>query len=151
MDADSIGALFLVLGLLLAIASALIIDHRFRMQNPSRQPYRWGFYCGAQFVVLSLVFIYAGTFVENDFVSVLFIIPLSIVVGGIGVLTILRRRWAFITLTVLTLNPVIWIVNRAYIWKRLGEFKEEKDTRIEEMHTVPPSTNDKGPDGLPND
>jgi hypothetical protein len=32
-----------------------------------------------------------------------------------------RRHWAWITLTILSFNPVAWIINLIYLWKRWAE------------------------------
>ena len=32
-----------------------------------------------------------------------------------------RQRWAWITLTILSFNPVAWIINFIYLWRRWAE------------------------------
>lgn len=32
-----------------------------------------------------------------------------------------RRRWAWVALTLLSFNPVAWVVNLVYLWKRWAE------------------------------
>jgi hypothetical protein len=39
----------------------------------------------------------------------------------VGIFVLLRHRWAFITATVLSFNPVYYVANTIYIWKRWAE------------------------------
>jgi hypothetical protein len=32
-----------------------------------------------------------------------------------------RHHWAWITLTIVSFNPVVWIINSIYLWKRWAE------------------------------
>jgi hypothetical protein len=52
------------------------------------------------------------------------IIALIICAGLYGILAWFfaqRRRWAWITLTVLSFNPIAWIINAIYLRKRWRE------------------------------
>jgi hypothetical protein len=32
-----------------------------------------------------------------------------------------RQRWAWVALTILSFNPIAWIINGIYLWKRWAE------------------------------
>jgi len=50
-----------------------------------------------------------------------------------------RRHWAWITLTIVSFNPVAWIINFIYLWKRWAEDSVATPT-IEPGDAVKPNT-----------
>jgi hypothetical protein len=40
-----------------------------------------------------------------------------------------RRKWGWIVFTILSLNPVLWVINWIYGSKRWGEFQAEAEQR----------------------
>jgi NADPH:quinone reductase-like Zn-dependent oxidoreductase len=97
------------------IILALVLNRRFRARNPEKRSYRWGYY----FSIMSFI----GGIVLGDMLG--FGIGAVIVCGAIyGLLAWFfaqRHHWAWITLTVLSFNPIAWVVNSIYLWKRWHE------------------------------
>jgi NADPH:quinone reductase-like Zn-dependent oxidoreductase len=97
------------------IVLALILNRRFQRRHPGKRPYRWGYYFGIQSFVSGIVL---GLMLESGVAPV-------IVCGGIyAILAWLfarRHRWAWVALTVLSFNPVAWIINAIYLRKRWAE------------------------------
>src|SRR6266567_1283491 len=87
------------------IVVALALNRRFQRRNPGKRPYRWGYYFSIQsfFGGIGL-----GIKLESGFIAV-------IVCGSIyAVLAWFfaqRHHWAWITLTILSFNPITWIIN----------------------------------------
>ncbi len=101
--------------LLVPLVLALALNRRFQRRQPGKRPYRWGYY-------FSLLSFLAGTgfglFLDAG-AGVL--IACGIVSGALAWSFARRRRWAWIALTLFSLNPVAWIVNLVYLRKRWAE------------------------------
>jgi len=118
-SANALGPGLVVLGLValvvVPVAAALALDRRFRRRNPGKRPFRWGYYFSILSVIAGLAL---GVLLEPG-------VGASIVCGVVyAVLAWFfarRHHWAWITLTILSFNPVAWIVNAIYLWKRRAE------------------------------
>ena len=97
------------------IAIALALNRRFQQRNPGKRPYRWGYYFSIQSFIGGLGL---GAKLESG-------IPAVIICGAIyGVLAWFfaqRHHWAWITLTILSFNPMAWVINFIYLRKRWSE------------------------------
>ena len=97
------------------IVIALALNRRFRRDNPEKRSYRWGYY----FSVISFVAV-VGLGLLLD----LGLVALIICAGLYGILAWFfaqRRPWAWIALTILSFNPIAWIINAIYLRKRWSE------------------------------
>ncbi len=114
-----------------AIIASQYLSKRFKNINSSNMSYKWGFYCGSQFIMISILFIIltiidlTNEAVASDSTSILIELAISLFFAFLGIFTIKRRIWAFVILTILTINPVTWIINGIYIRNRKNEFKNE--------------------------
>lgn len=97
------------------IVAAFVLNHRFRQVNPSKRGYRWGYYFALMSVVASL-----GLAAALELGVVAFIVVVAIY-AALAWLFAARRRWAWIALTVLSFNPLVWIINPFYLWRRWSE------------------------------
>jgi ABC-type Fe3+-siderophore transport system permease subunit len=101
------------------IAVALFLNRRFQQRNPNKRPYRWGYYFSIESFVGAIGL--ALNFAKDPELG---IVP-AIICGAIY--TVLawffarRHHWAWITLTILSCNPVAWIINFIYLRKRWAE------------------------------
>jgi NADPH:quinone reductase-like Zn-dependent oxidoreductase len=107
--------LVVLLGLGGPIAGSLALNRRFRRLNPEKRSYRWGYYFGLQFWVVAAGF---PLLLDAGVVPVL-------LCGAVGALLAgafaQRRRWAWLALTALSLNPVAWLINFLYLRRRWAE------------------------------
>jgi len=100
---------------LVPIAVALALNRRFQRRNPGMRPYRWGYYFG----ILSFIGgLGLGIMLESGVSAV---IACGAIYAVLAWFFAQRRRWAWITLTIVTFNPIAWIVNSIYFRKRWGE------------------------------
>lgn len=104
-----------VAALILPIVAAFVLNRRFRERNPEKRSYRWGYYFSMMAFIGGLLL---GRFLDFGLTGV--------IVGGLiyGVLAWFfaqRRRWAWIALTILSFNPIAWIINAIYLWRRWRE------------------------------
>ena len=95
------------------IVIALRLNRRFQQRNPGKRPFTWGYYFSILYFIVGLC------------VGVKVGITAVIICGAIhGVLAWFfaqRHHWAWITVTILSGNPVVWIINFIYLRKRWSE------------------------------
>lgn len=97
------------------IVAAFALNRQFRRRNPGKRPFRWGYY----FSILSFVGgLGLGVMLEWGVSTV---IICGIIYAVIAWFFAQRHRWAWITLTIFSFNPVAWIINFIYLRKRWAE------------------------------
>ena len=104
------------LGVIVApIVFALAFNRRFQRRNPGKRPYRWGYY----FSILSFIGgIGLGIVLESGAGVA---IACGVVYAALAWCCARRRRWAWIMLTIVSFNPLAWIINGIYFRKRWAE------------------------------
>ena len=109
--------LLLIVNSLLALLIALIANRRWQKKNASKQSYRWGIFLGWFYGLLAILFAYTG--VRNGnlvwFLAAAVYLPLAF-------FTTDRRKWAFLTLTILSFNVAAWAGAYSYMRKRKEGF-----------------------------
>jgi NADPH:quinone reductase-like Zn-dependent oxidoreductase len=101
--------------LIVPIVVALVLNRRFRQRNPGKRGYRWGYY----FSVMSFIHgLGLGAFLECGATAV---IVCGLIYAVLAWFFAQRCHWAWITLTILSFNPVAWIINGIYLRKRWAE------------------------------
>lgn len=117
---DTIGPALLVFTVMASmigvpVAVALALHRRFRRRHTGQRPFRWGYYFSVQSfvagVALAIVF-------ESGAIA---FIVCSVVYGVLAWFFAQRRHWAWVTLTLFSFNPVVWIINFIYLRKRWAE------------------------------
>lgn len=107
----AVAAAFVGLPLFLALA----LNSRFQRRNPGKRPYRWGYF-------VSVVSLVAGIALGVALEAGPAVLVTCVLVYGVPAWGFAwRRRWAWIALTILTFNPIAWIVNLIYLRRRWGE------------------------------
>ena len=97
------------------IVFALVLNRRFRRLNPGKRPYRWGYYFSIQSLIGGIGL---GIMLDSGVGTV---IVCSLIYAVLAWFFAQRHHWAWLTLTILTFNPVAWIINFIYLWKRRAE------------------------------
>jgi NADPH:quinone reductase-like Zn-dependent oxidoreductase len=101
--------------LILPIIAAFVLNRRFRERNPDKRPYRWGYYFGMMAFIGGLLL---GRFLDFGLTGV---IVCGLLYGLLAWFFAQRRRWAWIALTILSFNPIAWIINAIYLRRRWVE------------------------------
>jgi NADPH:quinone reductase-like Zn-dependent oxidoreductase len=115
-DLVALGLFGIIIGVSIApIVVALALNRRFKRHNPGKRPYRWGLY----FSVLSFLGGIGLGFMLESGVSA--VIVCGVIYAVLAWFFAQRRHWAWITLTILSFNPVAWIINFIYLRKRWAE------------------------------
>jgi NADPH:quinone reductase-like Zn-dependent oxidoreductase len=106
----------IILGVtILPIVVAVVLNRRFQRRNPGKKPYRWGYY----FSVLSFIggFGLAGIMLDSGIA----VIICGVIYAVLAWFFAQRHHWAWVALTILSFNPVAWIINSIYLRKRWAE------------------------------
>jgi NADPH:quinone reductase-like Zn-dependent oxidoreductase len=101
--------------LILPVVIAFILNRRFRQRNPEKRGYRWGYYFSIMSFIAGLVL---GAFLESGTTAV---IVCGIIYAVLAWFFAQRHHWAWIALTILSFNPIAWIINAIYLRKRWVE------------------------------
>ena len=101
--------------LIVPIIAAFVLNRRFKRRNPEKRGYRWGYY----FSIMSFIAgLFLGLFLECGATGV---IVCGLTYALLAWFFAQRHHWAWIALTILSFNPIAWIINVIYLWKRWGE------------------------------
>ena len=101
--------------LILPIIAAFLLNRRFRERNPDKRSYRWGYYFSIMSFIGGLLL---GRFLNFGLTGV---IVCGLLYALLAWFFAQRHRWAWIVLTILSFNPIAWIINAIYLWKRWRE------------------------------
>jgi hypothetical protein len=112
---DIIVLALIILSIGLPIAIAVALNHRFQQRNSGKRPYRWGYYFAIQCFVAGIGL---GFNLQRGAVAV---IVCATLYGVLAWFFAQRAHWAWIALTILSCNPIAWIVNIVYLSKRWSE------------------------------
>lgn len=104
------------------IAIALALNRRFQQRNPGKRPFRWGYYFSIQSFIGGIAL---GFKLESGIIAVL---VCGAIYGVLAWFFARRDHWAWITLTILSCNPVAWIINFICLRKRWSEDSVETRT-----------------------
>lgn len=97
------------------IIIAFALNRQFRRDNPEKRSYRWGYY----FSLISFVAVVClGLLLDLGIVALL---VCGLIYGVLAWFFAQRHRWAWIALTIFSFNPIAWIINAIYLWKRWKE------------------------------
>jgi hypothetical protein len=101
--------------LILPIIAAFVLNRRFRERNPEKRSYRWGYYFS---MMASIGGLLLGRFLNAGVTTM---ILCGVIYAILAWFFARRCHWAWIALTVLSFNPIAWIINAIYLRKRWTE------------------------------
>ena len=108
--------------MIVPIIAAFVLNRRFKRRNPDKRGYRWGYYFSIMLFIAGLV---VGLFMEAGATGV---IVCGLIYGLLGWFFAQRQHWAWIVLTILSFNPIAWIINAIYLRRRWAEDSLAKAT-----------------------
>ncbi len=124
--------ILLIITLLAALAWASDLNKKLQDEHPESKPFFWGYYLSAGTVIggvlylcFSIVMIFAARRSQQE--AYAFFAIFSVFQFFIGLQSIKRKRWALATLTIFSLNPLVWLINAIYLKNRWGEFSSTKE------------------------
>ncbi|HEX7515689.1 MAG TPA: NAD(P)-dependent alcohol dehydrogenase [Chthoniobacterales bacterium] len=101
--------------LIVPIVAALALNRRFQRRNPGKRGYRWGYYFSVMSFIAGLGL---GAFLESGATAV---IICGVIYALLAWFFAQRCHWAWVALTILSFNPIAWIINGIYLRKRWAE------------------------------
>ena len=140
MEETGWGTLILITCIIISIFLAIKMGDKFDDEHPDLQTYKWGFFQGWAGLLIaasySLLFLINPILLFNDpkladDVGFRVFMTVFLLLWWIGIAIacysiIKRGRWGWIVATLLSLNPILWIINGIYVknrWKELGKNK----------------------------
>ncbi len=110
---ELIGVILAVI--ILPIVIAFVLNRRFQRRHPGKRGYRWGYYFSIQAFLFALAL--AGLLQVGSALVLL----AGVIYALLAWFFAQRKRWAWIALTVLSFNPIAWLINLFYLWRRWTE------------------------------
>ena len=111
-------------------------DARLRTNNPSTLPFKWGYLYGIAVlcfgVIASIGLLSTGLLPSPpgvperapDARALVSLVMWALPLTASGYFVLRRKRWAWVFATVLSLNPLIWVINGVYgarRWREMGQ------------------------------
>jgi NADPH:quinone reductase-like Zn-dependent oxidoreductase len=101
--------------LILPIIAAFVLNRRFRARHPEKRAYRWGYYFSMMAFIGGLLL---GRFLDFGMTGV---IVCGLLYALLAWFFAKRQHWAWVILTILSFNPIAWIINAIYLRRRWAE------------------------------
>lgn len=120
---------------------AFALDKRLHRRHPNFKPFVWGYYnaLGCFIVPIYGLGAIAGQNPSMEPSSKWQVLCVLLVIfAPLGLLAIKRNRWAFVVLTTLSINPILWLVNGIYLknrWRELTPNRVEDNDQVEDDTT----------------
>jgi len=115
-DLVAVALIAIVIGVsIVPILVAFVLNRRFQRRNAGKRPYRWGYCFGIQSLIGGACL---GGMLEAGVNAA---IVCGVIYATLAWFFAQRRHWAWITLTILSFNPVAWVINVFYLRKRWAE------------------------------
>ena len=111
-------------------------DARLRANNPATLPFKWGYLYGLAtlcFGVFASIGLLAAGLLPSppyapektpDATALIYLVMWALPLTICGYFVLRRKRWAWVLATVLSLNPVIWLINAVYGARRWREMEQ---------------------------
>ena len=110
------------------IAKKLNTNHKTRY--PDHQDYKWGYFMGVGSMVYgtlySLFYFFIFISVSVGLQDIIILLAILLIPVTLGYFVCKKSKQAMIWVTILSLNPIIWIINYFYIKNRQGDFFEQE-------------------------
>jgi NADPH:quinone reductase-like Zn-dependent oxidoreductase len=107
--------LLIAAAMVVPAVAAVALNRRYRRLHPGKRPYRWGYYVSLMSLVGGICL---GLVLDAGMLALLACVAVYALLAWFFAL---RRRWAWVALTILTFNPVAWSANFFYLRKRWAE------------------------------
>jgi hypothetical protein len=141
------GPNYVALVIIVALASvpaAFMLNGWQREKHPDLLPYKWGYYCGCtgtfSYSVFAILQFLAALDSYGSRSKTLFLLSMVFAVAtSVHVAIIKRHKWAFVLGTILSLNPLLWVINGIYIrnrWSELIDLPRIFGSRLENISLV---------------
>ena len=103
---------------------ALTMNNKHLLRHPEYKSYVWGYFTGVVTIVWGIILfiVCLSRLFLNVYIgpinTTLFYLAFLIFYTALGYFVCSKEKWAFIILTILWINPIIWVTNYFYIKRR---------------------------------
>ena len=103
---------------------AITMNNKHLLRHPEYKSYVWGYFTGVVTIVWGIILfiVYLSLLFLNEDIgpinTTLFYLAFLIFYTALGYFVCSKEKWAFIILTILWINPIIWVTNYFYIKRR---------------------------------
>ena len=100
------------------------LNNKHLLNYPDYKSYTWGYFQGVGFIfygVISFLGNFLILFLNNNTEATILLIgflSLSTFAVFLGYFVCQKEKWAFVIITILSLNPISWLINYLYITRR---------------------------------
>jgi hypothetical protein len=109
-----------LLGMLIAIPVAQRKWRKWEIDHPDRRAMRWWYWYGYA-TCIALALCIPTEFIFSPATEATIFGAVALVYFALGALVVNLNRGAWIALTVLSFNPIVWIANGIYVYRRWHE------------------------------
>jgi hypothetical protein len=120
--------IYLVLLAIIAVVSH-VLDHFRRKKHPSTRPFKWGYFTSIQLMLIGAIGFVVMLADADQPRNALIGLTIGLIWFVPAYYAARRRKWAWVVYTILSLSPLLWVINWIYGSKRWGEFQAEADQR----------------------
>src|SRR5438876_4355686 len=114
---------YVVIATIVSVVIALELESRRKRRGDGVKPFAWGYYNGCLGIaLLPVAIIFVRAAIEDGRAGIYLIAAWPFVQVVCGYFVLRRRRLAFVVATILSFNPLFWIVNFFYIRNRWDDF-----------------------------
>lgn len=107
------------------------MNSRLQDKCNSCKPFAWGYFQAYTSILGSVMYIGYLIFTNNNFTDVtLILIAIFSVYFVFGIFASMRHRMAFVILTILSVNPLLWLINGIYIKNRWPELAASTHSKL---------------------
>ena len=124
MDLNDAMTVYLVVAAIVCAIIAFEIESRRKRRGIGVRAYTWGYYngcVGIALMPLAILWLYVA--IEGHEAGLFVVAAWPIVQTVCGYYVLRRHRGAFVVGTILSFNPILWIVNYFYIRHRWNELR----------------------------
>ena len=134
-DTGSLYALHTILVLVVALPSGFLKNKAWMMSHPDQRSFAWGFFLSYA-ACLAAIYVPGGLVMGG--VNGLATAAYGLVFTVAGVFMYKRRRWAWLVGTLLSFNPIVYIINIIYLKNRWNEMQKEESAATGETRRQEP-------------
>lgn len=131
MSLDSTISIVIIIGIIILIApiiGAYALNRKHMKIRPSCRPFMWGYYNALSTFLLPLLVLGKAVEYNLDKTSTQILLTvLTIIYYSLAILTLRRSRLAFLLLTIISINPILWIINGIYLKNRWIELSKKQN------------------------
>ena len=127
--------IIILIAMVVAIPIAALSQQSFAEKCKACKPFTWGFWQGTSGLILGIGSTLLGSYLfvsTNKTEEAIFVFSVGILAIVLGIFINKRSRWAFVIHTIITINPLVWLINGIYIKNRWDELARVNSSTLKD-------------------